>query len=258
MRWREAGSRATASAPILSPYTLGRPRAPGARGGGNTEQGGVAADLADHGVAAPQRRPDQRTAHVPGVEQRTQRTEAAADRPQQPLGQGDLPGVPDAAAQAGHDRHRARPVAAGHDGAERDEGLAQQEGRAVRLPRVVEPHRGAGRLGRATRRQGVVDHGEAPRPAGLAPDDAAQRGDQAEQAEAAPLQHPVVGLPAPARRHRQERPGDVPAAAQHGSDKKLGDGAPGGPRDGPHDLPHPCGQRRREPGLALRCHGAFG
>ena len=79
------------------------------------EQGGIAADLADHGVAAPQRRPDQRTAPVPGVEQQTQRTEAAADRPQQPLGQGDLPGVPGAAAQAGRDRHRTRPVAAGRD-----------------------------------------------------------------------------------------------------------------------------------------------
>jgi hypothetical protein len=209
-------------------------------------------------MAAPQRGPDQWAAHVPGVEQQAQGTEAVADRAQQGLGQGDLPGMADAAAQAGHGRDRARPVAAGDDGAERDEGLAQQEGRAVRLPRMVEPHGGAGRLGRTPRRQGVVDDAEAARPAGLALDDAAQRGDQAEQPEPAPLQHPVVGLPAQPWRHRQERLRDVPATAQHGADKKLGDGAPGGPRGGPRDLPHPCGQRRREPGLALRWHGAFG
>jgi hypothetical protein len=164
------------------------------------EQGGVTPDLADDGMAAPQRGLEQRAAHVPGVEQQAQRAETVAHRPQQPLGQGDLPGVAGAAAQAGHDRHRARLVAAGDDGGERDEGLAQQEGRAVSLVPVVEPHRGAGRLGRAPRRQGVVDHGEASRPAGLTPDDVAQRGDQAEQPEPAPLQHPVVGLPAPPRR----------------------------------------------------------
>jgi hypothetical protein len=135
-----------------------------------------------------------------------------SDRPQQPLGQGDLPGMAGAAAQAGHDRHRTRPVAAGDHGTQRDEGLAQQEGRAVRLPRVVEPHRGAGRLGRAPWRQGVVDHGEAPRPVRLASDDAAQRGDQAEQPEPASLKHPVVGLPAEPRRQGEDRPRDVPAA----------------------------------------------
>jgi len=77
------------------------------------------------------------------------------------------------AAQAGHDRDTARPVAAGDDGGERDEGLAQQESRAVRLFRVVEPHGGAGRFGRAPRRQRVIDHGKAPWPVSLAPDDAA-------------------------------------------------------------------------------------
>src|SRR3954465_6909680 len=102
----------------------------------------------------------------------------------------------DAAAQAGQDRNRARPIAARHDSAERDEGLAQQEGRAVRLPRMVKPHGSAGRLARAARRQRVVDDAEASRPASLALDDAAQRGNQAEQPEAASRQHPMVGLPA--------------------------------------------------------------
>ena len=117
-------------------------------------------------MAAPHRGPDHGAAHIPGIKQKTQGTEAVGDRPQQGLGQGDLPDMAGAAAQAGHDRHRARPVTAGHDGAERDEGLAQQESRAVRLPRMIEPHGGAGRLGRATRRQRVVDDGEAPWPAG--------------------------------------------------------------------------------------------
>src|SRR3954471_10523759 len=101
-----------------------------------------------------------------------------------------------AAAQAGQDRNRARPVAARHDGAQRDKGLAQQEGRAVRLSRMVEPHGSTRRLGRATWRRRVIDDGEASRPAGLTADDAAQSGNQAEQAEAASLEHPVIGLPA--------------------------------------------------------------
>ena len=99
----------------------------------------------------------------------------------------------DTAAQASQDRNRARPVAARHDGAERDEGLAQQEGRAVRPPRMIEPYGSAGRLARATRCQRIVDDGEAPRPAGLALDDAAQRGNQTKQPEAASRDHPVVG-----------------------------------------------------------------
>ena len=64
------------------------------------EQGRVAPDLTDDGVTALQRRPDHRPPHVPSVEQQTQRTEAAANRPQQRLGQGDLPDMTDAAAQA--------------------------------------------------------------------------------------------------------------------------------------------------------------
>ena len=193
-----------------------------------------------------------------GVEQQAQRAEAVADRPQQPLGQGDLAGMAGGAAQAGHDRHRARSVAAGDDGAERHEGLAQQEGRTVSLVPVVEPHGDPGRLGRTARRQGVIDDGEASRPAGLAPDDATQRRHQSQQPEAPVFDHPVVGLPAEPRRQRQDRPGDVPAAAQQGSEDQLGDGTPGGTRDGSHDLPHPSGQRRRDAGLALRYHGALG
>ena len=118
-----------------------------------------------------------------------------------------------AAAQAGHDRNRAWPVAAGHDRAEWDKGLAQQEGRTVRLPRMIEPHGGAGRLGRATRRQRVVDDGEAPRPVGFAPDDAAPRGHQAKQAKPTSLKHPVVGLPTQPWCQRQDGPRDLPAWA---------------------------------------------
>ena len=221
------------------------------------EQGRVAPDLTDDGVTALHRRPDHRAPHVPGVEQQTQGTKAVANRPQQRLGQGDLPDMTDAAAQAGQDRNRARPVAARHDGAERDEGLAQQEGRAVRLPRMVEPHGSTGRLGRATRRQRVVDDGEASRPAGFTADDAAQCGNQAEQAEAASLEHPVVGLPAQPRGQRQDRPRHRPTLGQHGSDDQLREGAPGGPRDGQHDLLDPSRQRRREVGLRLRFHGAI-
>src|SRR5215218_6367939 len=58
---------------------------------------------------------------------------------------------------------------------------------------MIEPHGSAGRLGRAPRRQRVVDDGEAPRPVGFAPDDAAQRGHQAKQAKPTSLKHPVVG-----------------------------------------------------------------
>ena len=53
-----------------------------------------------------------------GIKQKTQRTEAVGDRPQQGLGQGDLTDMTGAAAQAGHDRNRAWPVTAGHDRAE--------------------------------------------------------------------------------------------------------------------------------------------
>ena len=163
----------------------------------------------------------------------------------------------DAAAQAGQDRNRARPVATRYDSAERDEGLAQQEGRAVRLPRMVEPYGSAGRLGRATRRQCVVDDAEASRPAGLALDDPAQCGNQAEQPEAASREHPVVGLPAQSWCQRQDRPRHRPTLGQHGADYEFCEGAPGRPRDGQHDLLDPSRQRRREGGLGLRFHGAI-
>ena len=180
-----------------------------------------------------------------------------ANRPQQGLGQGDLPGMTDAAAQAGQDRNRARPIAARHDGAERDEGLAPQKGRAVRLPRLVEPYGSAGRLGRATRRQCVVDDDEASRPAGFTADDVAQRGNQAEQPETASREHPGVGLPAQPRCQHQDRPRYRSTLGQHGPDHQLREGALGRPRDGQHDLLDPSRQRRREGGLQLRCHGAI-
>src|SRR4051794_40978934 len=163
----------------------------------------------------------------------------------------------DAAAQAGQDRNRAWPVAAWHDGAKRDEGLAQQEGRAVGLPCMIEPYGSAGCLGRATRRQRVVDDAEASRLTALTADDAAQRGNQAEQPEAASPQHPVVGLPAQSRCQRQDRPRHRSTLGQHGADYQLREGAPGGLRDGQHDLLDPSRQRRREGGLGLRFHGAI-
>jgi hypothetical protein len=98
-----------------------QPRAPAPAGctrRRQLEQGRVAPDLADDGMATPHRSPDHRAPHVPGVEQQTQGTEVIANRPQQGLGQGDLPDMTDAAAQAGQDRNRARPVTAGHNGAE--------------------------------------------------------------------------------------------------------------------------------------------
>jgi hypothetical protein len=61
--------------------------------------------LPNDGVTALHRGPDHRAPHVPGIEQQTQRTEAIANRLEQGLGQGDLPGMADAAAQAGQDRN---------------------------------------------------------------------------------------------------------------------------------------------------------
>jgi hypothetical protein len=110
------------------------------------EQGGVAPDLANDLMAEAQGGADQRAAHVPGVEQQADRTESTG-RAQQTLGHGELAGVAQAAAQAGDQRHRARPIPAGYDGGQRDEALAQQERRTVGLGRVVEADRGTGRLG---------------------------------------------------------------------------------------------------------------
>src|SRR3954452_9193669 len=69
------------------------------------EQGRIAPDLTDNGVTALHRRPDHRAPHVPGIEQQTQGAKTIANRPQQGLGQGNLPGMTDAAAQAGQDRN---------------------------------------------------------------------------------------------------------------------------------------------------------
>ena len=177
------------------------------------------------------------------------------------LGQGDLPGMTDAAAQAGQDRNRARPVAARHDGAERDEGLAQQEGRAVGLPRMVEPHGSTGRLGRATRRQRVVDDGEASRPAGLTADDAAQRGNQAEQPEAASREHPVVGLPAQPRCQRQDRPRHLahpePAWRRRSAPRGCSGRAPGWTARSPRPISTASPGRRSRVAVPWR-HPAFG
>src|SRR5215211_4333595 len=66
-----------------------------------------------------------------------------------------------------------------------------------------------------------------------------------------------AGHPEP-RRHRQDRPRDVPAIGQHGADDEFGQGGSGGLGSGSHDLPDPCGKDRREADLNLRCHVASG
>jgi hypothetical protein len=102
-------------------------------------------------MAEAQRGTDQRAAHVPSVEQQADWTQVT-NRAQQSLGHSELAGVAQAAAQAADQRHRARPIAAGYDGGQRDEALAQQERRTIGLGRVVETHRGAGRIDRTARR----------------------------------------------------------------------------------------------------------
>ena len=219
------------------------------------EQGGVAPDLADDLMAEAQGGADQRAAHVPGVEQQAR---PGADRAQQSLGDGELAGVAGTAAQAGDQRHRARPIPARHHGGQRDEALAQQERRPVDLGRVVEADRNTGRLGRAPGRQRVVDHDEAPPLPDLPSDDPAQCRDQAEQPEPAAFEHPVVGLPAQPRRQRQDRLRDMPARRQQGADDQLHKRQPRGLRAGLHDLPDPSAKGRREAGLVMRFHGVCG
>jgi hypothetical protein len=193
---------------------------------------------------------------------RYERAEAIAHRPQQPLGDRQLAAIADAAAQAGDDRRGARPVAAGNHRRQRDEGLAQQECRAVGLGRVVETHRGTRCSGtrcsdRGARRECVVDDGKAP--AGdFAPDDPAQGRHKAEQPEPAALDHPVVSLPAEPRHQGQERLRDRAAAGQQGSDDQFRHGGPRSFRNGQHDLPEPIGKRRREAGFRVRFHVACG
>src|SRR3954471_16545683 len=88
----------------------------------------------------------------------------------------------------------------------------------------------------------------------LAPDDAAQRGNQTQQPEPTVLEHPVVRLPAQARRQGYERLRDVPTAGQQPAHDELRDRAPCRLRDGQHDLAHPSAQRCREAGLGSRFH----
>jgi hypothetical protein len=204
-------------------------------------------------VPEPQSGADQRAAHVPGVQQQIQRAKVVAHRPQQPLGDREFAGIADAPAQAGNDRHGARPIAARNHRGQRDKGLAEQELRAVGLARVVEAPGGAGCLGRAARRQRVIDDGKAS-PADLASDDPAQRRDQAEQPEPAAFEHPVVGLPAEPRRQRQKGLRDMTATRQQGSDDQFDDGGPRSLRKGQHDLPEPAGKDRREAGFMMRFH----
>src|SRR3954447_1284153 len=92
------------------------------------EQDGVAPDLADDLMAKAQGGADQRAAHVPGVEQQTDRPEGSS-RAQQALSHGDLASIARTSAQAGDQRHRTIP--ARHHGGQRDEALAQQERRAL-------------------------------------------------------------------------------------------------------------------------------
>jgi hypothetical protein len=216
-----------------------------------------AADLADDLMAEAQGGADQRAAHVPGVKQQADRTEGA-DRAQQAFGQGELAGVAGTAAQAGDQRHRARPIPARHHGGQRDEALAQQERRPVGLGRVIEADRDTGRLGRGARRQRVVDNGKAPPLADLTSDNPAQRRDQAEQPEPAVFEHPVVSLPAQPRCQRQDRLRDMAARCQQGADDQLQKRQPPGLRAGLHDLADPFAKGRREAGLVMRFHGVCG
>jgi hypothetical protein len=250
-RDRQSGDRLAADLLTVQP-----PPSPPSRSSrcGQPEQSRVTPNLTDDVVPEPQRGADQRAAHVPGIEQQIQRAKAIAHRPQQPLGDREFAGIAHAAAQVADDRHGAWPIAAGNHRRQRDEGLAQQERRAVGLGRVVEAHRGAGRLGRGARRQRVVDDGKAP-PGDLAPDDPAQRRDQAEQPEPAVLDHPVVGLPAKPWRQRQEGLRDMAATGQQGADNQFGDGGPRRLRNRQHDLPEPSGKACREVGLMVRFHG---
>ena len=160
-------------------------------------------------MAEAQRGTDQRAAHVPGVEQQADWPQVT-NRAQQSLGHSELAGVAQAAAQAGDQRHRTGPIAAGYDSGQRDEALAQQERRAVGLGRMVETYRGAGRIDRTARRQRVIDHDEAAPRSDLPSNDPAQRRYQAEQPKPAVFEHPVIGLPAEPGRQRQERLRDMP------------------------------------------------
>jgi hypothetical protein len=184
---------------------------------------------------------DQRAAHVPGVEQQADRTESA-DCAEQSLGDGELAGVAGTAAQAGDQRHRARPIPARHH--ERDEALAQQERRPV--GRVVKADRNTGRLGRTPGCQRVVDHDKAPPHSNLPPDDPAQCRDQAEQPELAAFEHPVVGLPAEPRRQGQDRLRDMAARRQQSADDQLQKRQPCGLRAGLHNLSDPLAKGRWE------------
>ena len=105
MRLREPAA-ATACAILSIP--LGRKRAR-ARGGCNVTVGVAADDLAIRRGAPRARISETALYRRPRTYTRTRR----ADRPQQPLGQGDLPACPALAHQAGPDRTLAA-VAAGH------------------------------------------------------------------------------------------------------------------------------------------------
>jgi hypothetical protein len=147
----------------------------------------------------------------PRIYQASSSRHEGADRAQQALGQGDLAGIAGTAAQAGDQRHRARPIPARHHGGQGDEALAPQERRAVGFGRMVEAGSDTGRIDRTARRQRVIDHDEAAPRSDLPSDDPAQRRDQAEQPEPAVFEHPVVGLPAEPRRQRQHCLGDMAA-----------------------------------------------
>jgi hypothetical protein len=111
---------------------------------------------------------------------------------------------------------------------------------------MVEAERNTRRLGRAARRQRVVDDDEAPPHSDLLPDDPAQRCDQAEQPEPAVFEHPVVSLPAEPRCQRQDRLRDMAARCQQGADDQLHKRQPPGLRAGLHDLADPSAKGRWE------------
>jgi len=81
---------------------------------------------------------------------------------------------------------------------------------------VAEPHGHARGLGRATWCRGIGNGRGAPWRANLAPDDAAQRGDQAEQPEPTSLEHPVqCGAPSATWFSRHTTGSGVAAGTHH-------------------------------------------
>src|SRR3954451_23499278 len=206
MRCVAAGRRAAAAASILSPYTLGRPRRPGAQGGGRPNS--AVSRRTWPTTACPRRRAAwiseariyqaSSSRHSGPRRSPTARSKALASAIF-PASSGARHRPVTIGTQRGRSR-QATTVPSVTKAWHSRKGLAQQEGGTVPLVGMVEAHGRSRRLGRCTGGERVVDDGEAPSPMALAPDNAAQRGNQAQQPEPTALEHPVVRLPAQARR----------------------------------------------------------